>query len=1619
MSLNNTSQNETENQLGIRSNFSREAGSRANEVPLGEDGPENSPPVQRILNFSNSGSIEEKSYGEYLEKNNKKIEENVKELMNYDKEKLITKITQTIEGTSIEELQSKSFGDLWDMLINDRIRKYTESFSDKDYENIMINIFENLSHAYDSSIKNSNSNNYFYESQITIHPSAQVILDNLEDDNDIFFSDIDGILRTQENFLDLFLMLQNNNYDIYLLQSSREHFEKQYGILLDIININHEKITALLGEDVETTIDQAPIVLSNYYTILSHLFNYTPIGGSELSMDFQKFLTSEDEWFSSLLLLYLLRKIGETNPELKLPDPILTSKLFTEEVEISGKNIKCWEYLSKFIELITLPFFQERYGIDMLDRIKNLLTNETTAESFKDKLINISSEDNLWTLNEDGLYILKEIEEFNASFEIFHNMNVSQDRISLYTNIIKFYKIFLERSLEEDGGNYGGGGSVSSVNSEVYDYPIDININFNIQREGQPVITPDIKDLINPDYICSMLLSNKPDYVDNEKIADYVDASLKKFLKNIGENIKLHESLEFLKTIPNDKLEIIDIFRSIHYDRSQPEEYKITQFEFEENELVMFILKDKELNQEKLVVVRHLKSSGMIIPLVNKSFPSINYRDFPLNIELDPSIKEIINFLPNEKFETVISIDSSTPTQDAYVASPNPSYSSNSSFGSTSFNSNSNYGIEENSLSKITDTVSNLPNRTYTLNIFFHDEYQPKNYKFGNFNIESTFYLREDILNVRTQIKDLLIKLNQPITKEDIILDKVYLRTPNIEEIDDISNIKDKEYFLLTYSNKKTDIYYISVLQYNKTNKDLKKMYQMHYENKKSLEDNDIVLDYNSTDSDFIDTKIKVELGYYQVFNSENYKSNKLKKLFFIKQPTERAYNEDEQKSFYFNRRLFKIFKFNYTFNDSKSKADYFYIKQYLERLFNLSNLDDKTILDTFKEIIKDDDNILKKFTDIPTIEVEYAGFDRDHTQDTGIDAGGLRPTFFRDMSDELKNTFLSNLSKKKHEKNTETAISEYSKYSKGVIPDKYKKLQQCNYFNPEECKEAQLSSRKEDCFFNEDYNKCEPINDDLPLFVTKNDEKYNAFCRYNIPVEESYKLAGALLGKLLVTDNGIVLKQHQKVPRISVPRLNLSYYLANRLIGKNILDWVDYFACLKLDEPELYNILVGIKCASEPEEKKIYSIVNKFTHEDNNIIEALKYTPTSSYSCNQFKDLFGGDDEVLEDPEDSYSDYLPCERFKINDFFANVYLRIVEFYQSNCLEEYFYFSKGFNMIVNNNLLQRAIKMPLNVGILHKLFFGKNVSINELIDVEYNNLNETNLNVKSYYEEYIHNLFVIDESKITFNFSRDDKPVNVFDDRSDITLFRETNNEFLKNVNALDNTKLLGFYRLQKNLNKPLTVEQPLDESLNKLAKILGAIKEPILIIQEVKIPDEGVKRLSILKLENNNFIQVLKSNTEDQTKLNLNSILSSFFFIDRINNLIAEPILEYNNTKKHDNKIKKLLQFWTAQSVVPNRPKLNITVLEVEDRIPAAHTCFNTLDIASFKNYKTFEEKMNIALENFKAGEAFVEEEVLEGGSLNKKKQKKKFKNSKKKKAHGSKRKKSARRKKYYIKRK
>ena len=1746
-------------------------------------------PIPRRLNFgngNNNGSIRNnngslrnneiptQSFEDYLADHKLNVERNIDELMNYDKDKLILKIIENIENIKHpEELQDKSFGELWDTLINHRITRYTKTFDDKDHEKIMINIFKKLSRAYEDNYSNS---------QNSVVSEGGSLLETLNNDGYIVF--IDDIKTTNENLFNLFTEI--NTFDISLLKTSIENCQYHYGVLLDFLNINSEKIQLLKNEDLDATNEIRNLILTEMYEVITSLFGYEP-EDAQYSINFEKFMDSEEEWFLTVLLLYCFKKL-----KIKLHDSLLTSKIFTKETHIyfSESDNTSFGFLSKFTEIIILPFFKEIFDLDILDEFTKLFKTNPQADEYRDLFVNPDNEKYVWELQENGIYKIKK-----EVFYLIYDFPQFRNKFIFYTSIIMFYKIFFERSLSTDIGSNNGdlnGGSlssissISSVNSEVYNLPESIDIVFSItpqSLEVQPNITSEIEDLINIES-----KNNLNSTMINTDDEDSIILTFQKFKTFIiNNNIELHESIASIMDLDDSK--VIDIYRNILFDPDEEDFIK----NFKKDDLILFILKDE--TKHKMVLMKEYKYSEetprLMIPLVNKTYDSINYNDFPYLIELSSSIKQLLEFeehgingfklnilisdqeqftpsptnnqtLPNfliidtkgnpyvarnnrdeiydffgklysDNFESIkynnflpeiaannsniavsscyelfkeFVIEQNIEFQEEYsylnnlndelidIYRQNPYVSENirdfneepvlfviqnennthkligintfknretskityyvlfdntydpltirTSFplkievspytksqlnvntfeftidtfnnfnNGNNFDNSNNHGsnilynylesninsvdLQVNSLSQITDTISNIPSKIYNLHAKFYDSL-PKDYKFGKYDIETSFYKRDDIEKVKSEIQELLIDLyiskDLPMDKSSLLLNDVYLRIPNIEQITDLDDLKDGEYIIVTYKNNINNKYYVSFLQYNKKGKILINMYQTYNESEEELVG--CVLNYNGSDIKLVDTNIRIDVTPYSVFNKENYKNHNFTNISFNKSPQENAISSNNFDIF--DRRLFKLFKYNYTFDDSKPKSDYFYMKQYFERIFNISNLDHNSILDAFKEIINQDKNIIDKFKDIPLITTEYHGYDRDMTQDTGIDDGGLRPSFFRDIGEELRNTFLSNLIKKKHEIDVEGKIrgiislaEENNNYS-SEIPKSLKKLQQCNYLNEEECKASALSDRKDDCYFNEDYSKCEAVNEDVPLVITKNEEKYNAFCRYNIPIEDSYKLAGALLGKMLSTDNGVVLKQYYNVPRISVPRLNLSYYLSNRLIDNGILDWVDLISCLKLDDPEQYNNIIGVKCDLEDKNKKLYSIRNKLDEIDDSILYSQGYT--SSYSCNEFKDKFGGEDM--------------CEYFSKENYLSNVYLKILEFYETNCLKEYFYLSRGFNMIINPKLLEDAVGMELNPGVLHKLFFGKNVSINELIDVEYINLNEMNRNIKNYYEDYVHNLFVIDDSKIKFKFFKENKAENIFNDQNEILLFKETDAEIIRNFVIMENHNLLGFYRLEENIGRPLNKD---DTSNNALYDInIKTISEPIMIVTEGIVPGKGIERVSILKLPNNNFIQVLSSYLP---KLDLKSNLSSFFLINSKNNIVAKPELEYNNTKEHDIKIQRLLQFWTSQSVVPNKPKLTINILDSSDRIPSSHTCYNQLDIPYCDSFQIFKDKIELALANYNPGEAFVEENMY-GGRLKKNKSNKKSKYSRQRKKN------TAKRRKYYIKRK
>ena len=122
MSLNN-------NQLNPRLGLLGYSNSEDNNEDNNE---ENGPPIARRLSFSNNNEYQEsESFETYSQKRIENITNIVDELLNYDKDRLIEKIIDDVEDIDASSLLLKNFGELWDILIDDRIKKYKQTFKDK------------------------------------------------------------------------------------------------------------------------------------------------------------------------------------------------------------------------------------------------------------------------------------------------------------------------------------------------------------------------------------------------------------------------------------------------------------------------------------------------------------------------------------------------------------------------------------------------------------------------------------------------------------------------------------------------------------------------------------------------------------------------------------------------------------------------------------------------------------------------------------------------------------------------------------------------------------------------------------------------------------------------------------------------------------------------------------------------------------------------------------------------------------------------------------------------------------------------------------------------------------------------------------------------------------------------------------------------------------------------------------------------------------------------------------------------------------------------------------------------------------------------------------------------
>jgi len=280
----------------------------------------------------------------------------------------------------------------------------------------------------------------------------------------------------------------------------------------------------------------------------------------------------------------------------------------------------------------------------------------------------------------------------------------------------------------------------------------------------------------------------------------------------------------------------------------------------------------------------------------------------------------------------------------------------------------------------------------------------------------------------------------------------------------------------------------------------------------------------------------------------------------------------------------------------------HFYLKQYIERLYNIKNLDRGKHLDT----IGTDDNIIHNLKGVPVGAIEF----HNRRGPSGIDYGGIRPTFYELLSHDLVE----------------------------------------NYFTDKNIKKA------------------------------KDNTFYNMYKSQNIDAVANYKIAGAILAKMLTCDNGLFKNDKKKLQykhgKLITPTINISRYLVERLMGNNFESWVDMFACYKMDYPQEYKLNVNT-VLTEP--ISYYDIPDYIGNPDTDVTEANLY--------------------------------------------GYVYTTICDRYETDVHEETENFVKGFKLMIPNKKICSAKNECVNANGLHNLFKMKIYSYSDYYKYTKDNLN--------------------------------------------------------------------------------------------------------------------------------------------------------------------------------------------------------------------------------------------------------------------------------------------------------
>ena len=206
----------------------------------------------------------------------------------------------------------------------------------------------------------------------------------------------------------------------------------------------------------------------------------------------------------------------------------------------------------------------------------------------------------------------------------------------------------------------------------------------------------------------------------------------------------------------------------------------------------------------------------------------------------------------------------------------------------------------------------------------------------------------------------------------------------------------------------------------------------------------------------------------------------------------------------------------------TEDQSQYYLFKQYIERVTRIKDMSGLSLVENIEDVI----DLFFTSNSIESLEFN----------DRGIDETGVRPGFFRDMMEEIKEIFFSSFLDLSH---------------KGKGP----------------------------CFSNLNLN---PKNNTIKRMSEQ----------LNIKTSDLFKLVGATIARVLLVDNGATLKRHLFCD------LKLCNYLLARMCGEEFnLDpnpsWNKIFAMLKMDSKDDFMKYQRILFKSSSEDLKMVELSN------------------------------------------------------------------------------------------------------------------------------------------------------------------------------------------------------------------------------------------------------------------------------------------------------------------------------------------------------------------------------------------------------------------------------------------